>query len=89
MPQQTQHKPIVTGAVITLLGAAMLWPALQLLLAGGTPYYLAASALLLASGIELMRGQTRGFYAFAVLSFSHLVISSFDLDSFLTYQCRS
>lgn len=56
MPQQTQHKPIVTGAVITLLGAAMLWPALQLLLAGGTPYYLAASALLLASGIELMRG---------------------------------
>ena len=73
MAQQTQHKPIVTGAVITLLGAAMLWPALQLLLAGGTPNYLAASGLLLASGIELMRGQTRGFYVFAVLLLLTLV----------------
>ena len=49
MPQLAQRKPVVTGAAITLLGAAMLWPALQLLLAGGTPYYLAASVLLVAS----------------------------------------
>ena len=37
MPQRAQRKPVVTGAAITLLGAAMLWPALQLLLVGGTP----------------------------------------------------
>ena len=73
MPQRAQRRPVVTGAAITLLGAAMLWPALQLLLAGGTPYYLAASVLLMASGIELLRGRVRGFYTFAVLLLLTLV----------------
>ena len=45
----------------------MIWPGLQLLLVGGTAYYLVAGVLMLASGVDLIRGATRGFYTFAVL----------------------
>ena len=45
----------------------MIWPGLQLLLAGGTAYYLVAGILMLVSGIDLIRGATRGFYTFVAL----------------------
>ncbi|MAD92744.1 MAG: hypothetical protein CMP85_02830, partial [Gammaproteobacteria bacterium] len=67
MQQDKRSNPYVTGALIAALGAAMLWPGLQLLLVGGTAYYLVAGALMLASGVDLIRGATRGFYTFAVL----------------------
>ncbi len=67
MQQDKRSNPYVTGALIAALGAAMIWPGLQLLLVGGTAYYLVAGALMLASGVDLIRGATRGFYTFAVL----------------------
>ena len=67
MQQDKRSNPYVTGALIAALGAAMLWPGLQLLLVGGTAYFLVAGALMLASGVDLIRGATRGFYTFAVL----------------------
>ena len=45
----------------------MIWPNLQLLLAGGTAYYPVAGVLMLVSGVDLIRGATRGFYTFAAL----------------------
>ena len=67
MQQGKRSNPYVTGAIIAALGTAMLWPGLQLLLVGGTAYYLVAGVLMLASGVDLIRGATRGFYTFAVL----------------------
>jgi quinoprotein glucose dehydrogenase len=67
MQQDKRSNPYVTGALIAALGAAMIWPGLQLLLVGGTAYYLVAGVLMLASGVDLIRGATRGFYTFAVL----------------------
>jgi quinoprotein glucose dehydrogenase len=67
MSEEKQRRPYITGGVIILLGVGMLWPALQLLINGGTPYYLAASLLLLISGQDLIRGKSRGFYSFAIL----------------------
>ena len=67
MQQDKRSTPYVTGALIAALGAGMLWPGLQLLLVGGTAYYIVAGILMLASGIDLIRGATRGFYTFAVL----------------------
>ena len=67
MSEEKQRRPYITGGVIILLGVGMLWPALQLLINGGTPYYLAASLLLLFSGQDLIRGKSRGFYSFAIL----------------------
>ena len=66
MSEEKQRRPYITGGVIILLGVGMLWPALQLLINGGTPYYLAASLLLLISGQDLIRGKSRGFYSFAI-----------------------
>ena len=73
MRQDMRSNPYITGALIAVFGAAMIWPGLQLLLAGGTAYYLVAGALMLASGIDLIRGSTRGFYTFAVLLLLTLV----------------
>ena len=67
MQQDKRSNPYVTGTLIAAFGAAMLWPGLQLLLVGGTAYYVVAGILMLASGIDLIRGATRGFYTFAVL----------------------
>ena len=73
MSVEKQRRPYITGGVIMLLGVGMLWPALQLLINGGTPYYLAASLLLLISGQDLIRGKSRGFYSFAILLLMTLV----------------
>jgi membrane-bound PQQ-dependent dehydrogenase (glucose/quinate/shikimate family) len=67
MEAKKQTKPFITGSLIALLGLGMVWPALQLVTAGGTPYYLVAGILMAASGIDLLRGNVRGFYTFAVL----------------------
>lgn len=45
----------------------MLWQAVPLLWIGGTGYYLVAALMMLASGVDLIRGKTRGFYTYALL----------------------
>ena len=75
MQQDKRSNPYVTGTLIAALGAAMLWPGLQLLLVGGTAYYLVAGVLMLASGVDLIRGATRGFYTFAVLLLLTLMLA--------------
>ena len=81
MQQGKRSNPYVTGAIIAALGTAMLWPGLQLLLVGGTAYYLVAGVLMLASGVDLIRGATRGFYAFAVLLLLTLIWAANDPDT--------
>ncbi len=56
-----------TALLIALIGLPMVWQGGQLALLGGSPYYVVAGLLMVASAIELWRGHRRGFYLFAVV----------------------
>ncbi len=57
----------VTAVLIALLALPMTYQGALLVLVGGTPYYVVAGILMLASAVELWRAQRRGFHIFGVV----------------------
>ncbi len=57
----------MTAVLIGVLGVAMLWYGIDLVIAGGTFYYATAGALMSASAVQLWRAQRQGFYLFAAV----------------------
>ncbi len=57
----------ITAVVIGLLGLVMAVQGIDLLVAGGTPYYALAGVLMTASGVQLFRRQPSGFHIYAVV----------------------
>lgn len=57
----------ITAAAVVLFAVPMAWLGGQLAVAGGTPYYLVAGALMIVSAVELWRGRPNGFYAFTAV----------------------
>jgi membrane-bound PQQ-dependent dehydrogenase (glucose/quinate/shikimate family) len=55
----------ITAVVIAALALPIAWFGGELLLIGGTPYYVCAGLLMLASSVELWRTSQRGFFLFA------------------------
>ena len=55
----------ITAVLIAAIAIPMTWFGGELLLLGGTPYYLCTGLLMLASAIELWRTSARGFFLFA------------------------
>ena len=73
---------LVTGAIVLLLGVAIGGLGGWLVVLGGTPYYLAAGLLMLASGSLIALGRRAGIWLYALLLLGTLVwaISESGLD---------
>ena len=63
----------ITATLIGALGVAMAWQGAQVALLGGTPYYVVAGILILASAVELFRARSSGFFVFAIVLILTLV----------------
>ncbi len=53
-----------TATVIGILGIPMIWMGAELVLLGGTAYYLSAGTLIFLSAVELWCHRRSGFYLF-------------------------
>ena len=60
-------RPFITSILIALLGLPMALMGGLLLVAGGSPYFLIAGALMLSSGYYLYQSKPLGFNIYAVL----------------------
>ena len=64
---ESTKRPLITSILIGLLGLPMALMGAQLLLAGGTPFFLVAGALMSASAYYLFQRKPLGFNIYAVL----------------------
>lgn len=58
---------LVMGAILVVIGAVLALGGVWLVLLGGSPYYLAAGAALVASGILIATGRVLGVWLYAAL----------------------
>jgi len=65
MPAQGKRVLRITAVLIGLIGLPMIWYGIELVLAGGTPYYAITGILMSLSAMELWRVSRRGWYLFA------------------------
>ena len=65
--RRANKRPLVTSALIAVLGLPLLWLGGQLMLSGGTPYYLAGGFLMVVTSYYLFQSKPTGFYIYAVL----------------------
>ena len=65
--RRANKRPLVTSALIAVLGLPLLWLGGQLMLSGGTPYYLVSGLLMIVSSYYLFQSKPTGFYIYAVL----------------------
>lgn len=59
--------PRATAAIVALLGLAMAIQGAQLLVSGGTPYFLTAGLLMTVSALQLWRLSPSGFFIYAAV----------------------
>lgn len=71
----------VAGIVLVAIGLVLAVGGIKLVLLGGSPYYLVAGALCLASGVMLWRGDRRGLLIYAAMLLGTLLWSFWEVGT--------
>ena len=65
--RRANKRPLVTSTLIAVLGLPLLWLGGQLMLSGGTPYYLVSGLLMTVSSYYLFQSKPTGFDIYTAL----------------------